>query len=75
MLTPSVYCCHFFLNVYLFILRKREEKEREREQGRDREKERERIPTSLHAVSAEPDMGLDLTNCEIMTGTEIKSDA
>ena len=28
---------------------------------------RERIPSRLCAVSAEPDLGLDLTNCEIMT--------
>ena len=27
---------------------------------------RERIPSRLHAVSAEPDMGLDPTNCEIV---------
>ena len=30
--------------------------ERERERGRDR------IPSSLHAVSTEPDVGLDPTN-------------
>ena len=29
-------------------------------QGRDRERGRERIPSSLHAVSAEPDTGLNL---------------
>ena len=34
---------------------------------RERERERERIPSGLHAVSAEPDLGLDLTNCEITT--------
>ena len=32
-----------------------------------REKERERIPSELCAVGAEPDLGLDLTNHEIMT--------
>ena len=31
------------------------------------EKGRERIPNRLHAVSAEPDMGLEPTNSEIMT--------
>ena len=31
------------------------------------EREGERIPSRLHAVSAEPDAGLDLINCEIMT--------
>ena len=34
--------------------------------GRSRERG-ERILSTLHAVSAEPDEGLDLTNCEIMT--------
>ena len=36
-------------------------------QGRDRQRERKRIPGRLCAVSAEPDVGLDLTNREIMT--------
>ena len=36
-----------------------------REQGRGRE-ETERIPNRLHTVSAEPDLGLDPTNREIM---------
>ena len=49
----------------LLILR---EKEREQEQGRGREgvRERERIPSRLHTGSVEPDVGLELTNCEIM---------
>ena len=51
-----------FFKVYLFILR-------ERQQGRDRERERgrERIPSRLHAVSMEPNSGLDPTNEEMMT--------
>ena len=32
-----------------------------------RERERERILSRLCAVNMEPDMGLHLTNCEIMT--------
>ena len=39
----------------------RERAERERERGR------ERIPSRLYTVSVEPDAGLELTNCEIMT--------
>ena len=35
--------------------------------GRDTERGRERIPSRLHAVSTEPDAGLELTNREIMT--------
>ena len=31
------------------------------------ERGRDRIPGRLHTVRAEPDMGLQLTNCEIMT--------
>ena len=37
------------------------------EWGRSRERERERIPSRLSAVSTEPDVGLELTNGEIMT--------
>ena len=43
----------FFFNVYLFIERERAGKER--------------IPSRLHALSTEPNIGLDLTNEEIMT--------
>ena len=43
------------------------EKESKQEQGRGRDRGRERIPSRLHAVSAEPDAGLELTNHEIMT--------
>ena len=32
-----------------------------------REGETERTPSRLHAVRAEPDAGLNLINCEIMT--------
>ena len=35
--------------------------------GAEREGERERIPSKLRAISVEPDAGLELTNCEIMT--------
>ena len=35
------------------------------------ERKRERIPSRVHAISAEPDAGLELTNPEIMT--ELKS--
>ena len=37
------------------------------ERQRERERERERIPRRLHAVTAEPHMGLKLTNHEIVT--------
>ena len=52
----------FFLS--LFILR---ERERAHKWGRGRKKGRERIPSKPCAVSTEPNMGLDLTNLEIMT--------
>ena len=35
--------------------------------GAEKEGERERILSRLHTVSAEPNVGLDLTKCEIMT--------
>ena len=40
---------------------------RGREREREREGERERIPSRLREVSAEPDVGLELTNREITT--------
>ena len=51
------------------------ERERERERQRERERlstsrggaerRRDRIPSRLHGISAEPDVGLELTNNEI----------
>ena len=52
----------FFLSFYLLILR-----EREGAGEGQRERRRERIPSRLYTVSAEPSMGLDPTNREIMT--------
>ena len=47
------------------------EKSRESAWGRGRERGGERIASRLHAVSAEPNVELKLTNCEIMTGTKV----
>ena len=41
--------------------------------GRAERRGRERIPSRLRTVSAEPDTGLELVNCEIMTSAETKS--
>ena len=38
-----------------------------RERGSGRGAGRERTPSRLGAVSTEPNLGLELTNCEIMT--------
>lgn len=35
--------------------------------GGETEREGERVPSRVHAVSAEPDAGLHLMDCEIMT--------
>ena len=49
-------------------MREREgESERERESREGTESGRDRIPSVLHAVSTEPNVGLKLTNREIMT--------
>ena len=45
----------------------------ETETGRGRERQRERISSRLCSVSAEPDLGLNPTNFEIITWAEIKS--
>ena len=38
-----------------------------------RERDRQSIPNRLHDASSEPDMGLKLINCKIMTCVEIRS--
>ena len=58
--------------MYLFWERETE-RQRERMSRGGAGRGRERIPSSLRAVSMEPDMGLKLMNREIMTGAEIKS--
>ena len=58
----------YFLLIYLFIhlfIYLYFEKENVQEGHRGRE--RERISSRLCTVSAEPDVGKDITNCEIMT--------
>ena len=42
-----------------------------RASGGGAERGRERIPGRLRTVSAEPDVGLELTNHEIMTWAEV----
>ena len=51
----------------LYLFKVYFEREREREQGRGRRREREKIPSRLCSVSAEPNMGLNPRNHEIMT--------
>ena len=58
----------FVKNGYLFILRERErEREREHEWKRGRQRGRKSIPSKLHAVSMEPNTGLNPTDEETMT--------
>ena len=65
-LTFSIFILFFFLKFIYF------EREGKYKLGRDRERQRERIPSRLHAVSMKPNVGLDFTNCEIMTWAKIK---
>ena len=54
----------YFLKVYLFL------RERKHTWGKGREREGDtesEAGSRLLAVSAKPDAGLELTNCEIMT--------
>ena len=70
LLVYPFYLFNIFFNV-LFIFERASrggaEGERETQRERERERERERIPNRLCAVSTEPDMGLALMNCEIVT--------
>ena len=56
------------ITFFKFVVR-----ERKREQGRGRERGRENLKQALHR-NTEPKVELELTNCEIMTQTEIKSE-
>ena len=48
-----------FLSLFVYL--------RESKLGKGRERERERIPSRPRTVSAEPDVGLEPTNREIVT--------
>ena len=62
----SYYLIFFFLSLY--ILRERErERENERMSGGGAESEEKRIPSRPCTVCAESNIGLEPTNCEIMT--------
>ena len=40
--------------------------------GREKERKREKNPSRLHATIVEPEAGLKLTNCKMMTRAKIK---
>ena len=70
----DIFFCFFFkifLNVYLFLRERDRERERERERERiqvgDGQRKRGRQNPKQAPHCAEPDVGLELTNCEIMT--------
>ena len=58
----------FLSSVFKFIYFEREDVS-----GGGEERGRARIPSRLHAVSTEPDVELELMNCEIITRPEIQS--
>ena len=51
----------------LMYLERENEHVHEQGKGRERERERERVPSRLQAFGMEPDVGLELTNPEIVT--------
>ena len=53
--------------VYIFFYLFFKERDTESMRGRGAERGRQRIPSNLCAISTEPDAGLRLTNCEIVT--------
>ena len=58
----------YFVNVYLFL----RDRGTECQPGRGRERGRHKIWSRLQAVSTEPDVGLEPTDCEIMTWGEVR---
>ena len=62
------------INVYLFLTERETDKAWDGEGQREREGDTESEAGSrLWAVSTEPDTGLELTSCEIMTWGEVKT--
>ena len=64
-----IYVKHFsfLFYKYVFILRERKRESVHVRAGEGQKERKQRIPSGLRAVSTEPDEGLKLTNCEIMT--------
>ena len=56
----------------MFIYLRERERETENKWGRGRERRRQRVRSGLRADGREPDPGLKLTNCEIMTWAEVE---
>ena len=52
-----------FLSLFIYFERQGERESR----GEAEREDRERIPSRFQAVSTEPDVGLELMNCEIIT--------
>ena len=52
----------FFLSLFIYL-----ERDMESKQERGRERGRPRIPSGLHTVCIEPNVGLKPINCEMMT--------
>ena len=64
----------FFLKLINFEKEREHVQERGRQRGRERESQAGSVPpVNMEPISAEPDMGLELTSCEIRTWAEIKS--
>ena len=68
--TRSTHLFKFFF-FFTFIYLWKTETERKWEMGRERGRQRIRSRLQALAVSTEPDAGLELTNCEIMTWAEV----
>ena len=70
--------CLLFVCLFIWLLVYLEhdlgrDRERDRERQRETERDRERIEAGSTLVSVEPNAGLELMNCDIMTRAETKS--
>ena len=74
MASLNLFTYYFRVFIHLFWEREKESAEAgERQRERQREGVRERIPSRLRTANMKPSAGLGLTNREIMTWAEIKS--
>ena len=60
----------YFSHFYVFLRERKRERVRVSRGEAERERGGQRIPGRLRADSTEPDAGLELTNCEIVTGAK-----
>ena len=72
LLSSQVPMNHASFWLLLFIFEREREKKGENKRGRGRERRGQRIQSGLCTDSSKSSVGLELTNCEVMTWAEVR---